>query len=131
MNALGTVNPNITANYPIAAAFTANGLTTYVAHNYSDAPIAVAFSDGYILNVPANQMATSRDIDVQGVLSADFYQAYPNGSVNLTAAVTGSGITKVEFFDGNYSEYEEDRKRRLGVDADQPHRIKYRSLTRA
>ncbi len=41
------------------------------------------------------------------------------------------GDSKVEFFDGNYSEYEVDRKRRLGHDADQPHRIKYRSLTRA
>lgn len=41
------------------------------------------------------------------------------------------GDSKVEFFDGNYSEYEEDRKRRLGHDADQPHRIKYRNLTRA
>lgn len=41
------------------------------------------------------------------------------------------GDSHVEFFDGNYSEYEEDRKRRLGHDADQPHRIKYRSLTRA
>jgi len=41
------------------------------------------------------------------------------------------GESRVEFFDGNYSEYEADRKRRLGHDADQPHRIKYRSLTRA
>ncbi|MBK9215088.1 MAG: energy-dependent translational throttle protein EttA [Chloracidobacterium sp.] len=41
------------------------------------------------------------------------------------------GESHVEYFDGNYSEYEEDRKRRLGHDADQPHRIKYRSLTRA
>ena len=41
------------------------------------------------------------------------------------------GDSRVEYFDGNYSEYEADRKRRLGVDADQPHRIKYRSLTRA
>jgi len=41
------------------------------------------------------------------------------------------GDSHVEFFDGNFSEYEEDKKRRLGVDADQPHRIKYRSLTRA
>jgi sulfate-transporting ATPase len=41
------------------------------------------------------------------------------------------GDSHVEYFDGNYSEYEEDKKRRLGVDADQPHRIKYRSLTRA
>ena len=40
------------------------------------------------------------------------------------------GDSHVEYFDGNYSEYEEDRKRRLGHDADQPHRIKYRSLTR-
>ncbi len=41
------------------------------------------------------------------------------------------GDSKVEFFDGNYSEYEADKKSRLGHDADQPHRIKYRSLTRA
>jgi ATP-binding cassette ChvD family protein len=41
------------------------------------------------------------------------------------------GDSSVVFFDGNYSEYEEDRKRRLGAAADQPHRIKYRQLTRA
>ncbi len=41
------------------------------------------------------------------------------------------GDSKVEYFDGNYSEYEQDKKSRLGVDADQPHRLKYRSLTRA
>jgi ATP-binding cassette ChvD family protein len=40
------------------------------------------------------------------------------------------GDSKVLFFDGNYSEYEEDRKRRLGAAASQPHRIKYRQLTR-
>jgi energy-dependent translational throttle protein EttA len=40
------------------------------------------------------------------------------------------GESKVLFFDGNYSEYEEDRKSRLGVAASQPHRIKYRQLTR-
>ena len=40
------------------------------------------------------------------------------------------GDSHVEYFDGNYSEYEADRKRRLGHDADQPHRIKYRNLTR-
>lgn len=41
------------------------------------------------------------------------------------------GDSRVVWFDGNYSEYEEDRKRRLGVEANQPHRIKYRPLTRA
>ena len=40
------------------------------------------------------------------------------------------GDSKVNFFDGNYSEYEEDRKKRLGREADQPHRVKYRKLTR-
>ncbi len=41
------------------------------------------------------------------------------------------GDSRVVFFDGNYSEYEEDRKKRLGAAAEQPHRIKYRQLTRA
>ncbi len=40
------------------------------------------------------------------------------------------GDSQVVWFEGNYSEYEADRKRRLGKDADQPHRIRYRSLTR-
>lgn len=40
------------------------------------------------------------------------------------------GDSSVVWFDGNYSEYEEDRRRRLGTKADQPHRIKYRKLTR-
>ena len=40
------------------------------------------------------------------------------------------GESKTLWFDGNYSEYEEDRKRRLGAAANQPHRIKYRQLTR-
>ena len=41
------------------------------------------------------------------------------------------GDSKVVWFDGNYTEYEADRKARLGAAADQPHRIKYRQLTRA
>jgi energy-dependent translational throttle protein EttA len=40
------------------------------------------------------------------------------------------GDSRVTFFDGNYTEYEEDRKKRLGKEADIPHRIKYRKLTR-
>ncbi|MFO7707354.1 MAG: energy-dependent translational throttle protein EttA [Desulfobacterales bacterium] len=40
------------------------------------------------------------------------------------------GDSRVVWFEGNYSEYEADRRRRLGVDAEQPHRIKYRALTR-
>jgi ATPase subunit of ABC transporter with duplicated ATPase domains len=40
------------------------------------------------------------------------------------------GDSKVVWFEGNYSDYESDRKSRLGSAADQPHRIKYRHLTR-
>jgi len=40
------------------------------------------------------------------------------------------GDSRVFFFDGNFSEYEEDKKKRLGADAVQPHRIRYRQLSR-
>jgi ATP-binding cassette ChvD family protein len=41
------------------------------------------------------------------------------------------GDSQVVWFEGNYQDYEADRKRRLGAAADQPHRIKYRKLTRS
>jgi energy-dependent translational throttle protein EttA len=41
------------------------------------------------------------------------------------------GDSQVVWFEGNYQDYEADRRRRLGADADQPHRIKYRKLTRS
>jgi len=40
------------------------------------------------------------------------------------------GDSKVVWFEGNYSQYDADRKKRLGKEADQPHRIRYRKLTR-
>ena len=40
------------------------------------------------------------------------------------------GDSQVVWFDGNYSQYEEDRRKRLGIEADRPHRISYRKLTR-
>jgi len=41
------------------------------------------------------------------------------------------GDSRVVWFEGNYGEYEADRRSRLGAKADRPHRIRYRSLTRA
>jgi ATPase subunit of ABC transporter with duplicated ATPase domains len=41
------------------------------------------------------------------------------------------GESQIVWFEGNYSEYEADRKNRLGVTADLPHRVKYRQLTRS
>ena len=40
------------------------------------------------------------------------------------------GDSHVEWFEGNYEEYEADKKRRLGAEAEQPHRVKYKPLVR-
>jgi sulfate-transporting ATPase len=47
-----------------------------------------------------------------------------------THIVAFEGESKVVWFEGNYQDYEADRRRRLGAEADTPHRIKYRKLTR-
>ena len=60
-----------------------DGEKTYVAHNYSDTPIDVKFSDGFILNVPANQMITNRSKSISGDLSLLLDQNYPNNTSNL------------------------------------------------
>ena len=40
------------------------------------------------------------------------------------------GDSQVVWFEGNYADYEADRRRRLGAEADQPHRIRYKPLVR-
>ena len=47
-----------------------------------------------------------------------------------THVLAFEGDSVVRFFEGNFSEYEAERRRRLGSDADQPHRIHYKPLTR-
>ncbi len=47
-----------------------------------------------------------------------------------THMIAFEGDSHVEWFEGGYTDYEADRKRRLGAEADQPHRIKYKPLTR-
>jgi endoglucanase Acf2 len=101
MNATGTIDPSITANYPIAVVFKEGNDKTYVAHNYSDSQITVVFSDGFNLIVPANSMATNKDVNVSGTLSADKLELNQNESSNLSVIVNGSGITKVAFYNGS------------------------------
>ncbi len=48
-----------------------------------------------------------------------------------THIVAFEGDSQVVWFEGNYDDYEADKKRRLGDDADQPHRIKYKPLVRS
>jgi ATP-binding cassette ChvD family protein len=47
-----------------------------------------------------------------------------------THVLAFEGESEVRWFEGNFSDYEADRKKRLGVDADQPHRIRYKPLVR-
>ncbi|HKI81678.1 MAG TPA: energy-dependent translational throttle protein EttA, partial [Pseudodesulfovibrio sp.] len=47
-----------------------------------------------------------------------------------THIIAFEGDAKVIMVEGNYSEYDADRKKRLGAEADQPHRLKFRKLTR-
>ncbi|VBB48384.1 Glycosyl hydrolase family 81 [uncultured Paludibacter sp.] len=101
MNALGKVDANITADYPMAAAFNQNGEITYVAYNYSNAPIVVQFSTGYQLTVPAKEMATSKDSKLSGTLTSSFGETYTGGSVQLSANIEGGTPAKVEFVDGS------------------------------
>jgi ATPase subunit of ABC transporter with duplicated ATPase domains len=48
-----------------------------------------------------------------------------------THIIAFEGMSQVVWFQGNHADYEADRRRRLGDEADQPHRIKYKPLTRA
>ena len=97
MNVLGNVDATITSDHPIAAVFKKGNNKTYTAHNYSNNPITVTFSDSYTLQVPANSMATSRDINVEGLLTSDFNEVYPNGSLPLKLSINAGTPTKVEF----------------------------------
>ncbi len=47
-----------------------------------------------------------------------------------THVLAFEGDSKVYWFDGNYTQYEENRKQRLGIEADRPHRIRYKKLIR-
>ena len=47
-----------------------------------------------------------------------------------THVLAFEGDSEVVWFEGNFSDYEHDRQKRLGADADQPHRIHYKQLTR-
>ena len=101
MNVLGNVDVSITSNHPLAAAFNNNGDITYVAQNYSGNTKVVAFSSGYNLTVPAHTLATSKDIQLKGVLTSSFLEAYPGGSVDLSVNVSWGLATNVVFFDGD------------------------------
>jgi endoglucanase Acf2 len=120
MNAMGTLKPEVRADYPIAAVFEKNGDLTYVAHNYTDNVLLVSFSDGYQLSVPANSLGTNKDFEVSAELKSSFTEAYADGSVDLTLVINSGNVSKVEFYDNGVL---------LGEDTSAPYTVKATNLT--
>lgn len=89
-----------------------------------------------LLDEPTN------DLDVETLRSLeDALVAFPGCAVVIshdrwfldriaTHILAFEGNSEVVWFEGNYQDYEKDRRRRLGAEADQPHRIKYRKFSR-
>src|SRR5262249_25113289 len=87
-----------------------------------------------LLDEPSNDL----DVDTLRALE-DVLEKFPGCAVVIshdrwfldriaTHILAFEGDSHVEWFEGNFADYEADRKRRLGTDADQPHRIKYKPL---
>ena len=93
-------------------------------------------SNVLLLDEPTNDL----DVDTLRALESGL-EAFPGCAVIIshdrwfldriaTHILAFEGDSHVEWFEGNYEGYEEDRKRRLGHAADQPHRIKYKPISR-
>jgi energy-dependent translational throttle protein EttA len=89
-----------------------------------------------LLDEPTNDL----DVDTMRALE-DALLAFPGCAVVIshdrwfldriaTHVLAFEGDSEVRWFEGNFSDYETDRRKRLGADADQPHRIKYKPLVR-
>jgi ATP-binding cassette ChvD family protein len=90
-----------------------------------------------LLDEPTNDL----DVDTLRALE-DALLAFPGCAVVIshdrwfldrivTHVLAFEGDSEVRWWEGNFSDYEADRRKRLGVDADQPHRIKYKPLVRS
>jgi len=98
LNGIGLIDPNITADYPIASVFIKDELKTYVAHNYSNQQINVEFSDGFVLKVPAYELITNRAVKIEGTLNSNYKQVYANGKIDLNLTSYSEELTKVDFY---------------------------------
>jgi len=90
--------------------------------------------------IPLDEPTNDLDVDTLRALE-DALLAFPGCAVVIshdrwfldriaTHVLAFEGDSEVRWFEGNFSDYEADRHKRLGTDADQPHRIAYKPLTR-
>jgi ATPase subunit of ABC transporter with duplicated ATPase domains len=93
-------------------------------------------ANALLLDEPTNDL----DVDTLRALEEALLE-YPGCAVIITHdrwfldrvathILAFEGDSQVVWFEGNYADYEADRHRRLGAEADQPHRIRYKPLTR-
>lgn len=103
---VGTPDFSVTSDYPLATVFTYEGMRTYAAANYGDAPLTVHFSDGYTMTVAPNSqthessgtIATSIRLSATGLNDGD--EVRTGSEVTLSASVISGdrSVTSVEFF---------------------------------
>lgn len=83
LNALGRFNSNITANHPLAVAFTKDNKTIYVAKNYSNDTVKITYSDGFVFTVAPRQLKTSIDNNIRAHITSDFSQLYKGTAATI------------------------------------------------
>ena len=102
----------------------------------SSCPHAQAGGNVLLLDEPTN------DLDVNTIRAGRGLENFAGCAVIIshdrwfldrmaTHILAFEGDSQVHWFEGNYQAYEAARKERLGIDAEQPHRIKYRKLTKS
>ena len=125
MNALGKVETNVTADYPIAAVFNKGGRKTYVAHNYTNETLTVHFSDGESLTVQPRSMGFS----TRGEMLPEVFISSPaaNQTIRPQQTITikaeahdygGNTITQVDFIVDNVL---------IATDRDAPYTAEWRN----
>ena len=83
LNALGRLQPNTTANHPLAVAFKKGNQMVYVAKNDGPDTLKVKFSDGYVMTIAPRKLKTSLDLDITAHITTDFGQLYKGTAATL------------------------------------------------